>query len=258
MSLLDPVRRIGRPYRHLIIRRRLHAFGVGLGKSGTTSLARIFAHYRVAHEARPRETIEHILAHSSGTLTDTEMVKYLRKRDRDLWLEFEASQILADVVDRLYEAFPAARFILTVRHPRTWLRSTINHEETQRIRPWWRDLANARFGEPTIGDRTFFPLDLGYYTLSGYLSFWARHHRRVLDTIPPTQLLVVETAAISSSLGSIGEFVGVPPETLDLSAAHSRKAAPYSDPLARFDPHAVEEEIRHLCGDLIAELLERT
>lgn len=252
------VRRALRPHHHLVVRRRFVAFCVGAGKTGTTSIARMFSSYRVAHEADAGETIDHVLARANGRSSDRELVEFFAKRDRRLWLEFESSQILGSAIDSLAEAVPDARYILTVREPRSWMRSTLNHLQTQPIRRGWSDYADHRFGtQEGASDGGTTPRLRGY-SIDGYLSYWARHNRTVLDTIPPSRLLVVRTSRISERIGAIAAFVGVPVDTLDAAAAHARRSPAYADPLTGIDPDFIEARVEYWCGDLLDELFTET
>jgi hypothetical protein len=238
----------------LIVRRRFVAFCVGAGKTGTTSIAAMFSNYRAAHEAASDETITQVLAGAGGRTGDRELVEFFAKRDRRLWLELESSQILGSAIGSLAAAVPEAKYILTVREPRSWMRSTVHHLQTQSVRPEWRDYADLRFGtKGGSNDGDTSPRLCGY-SIDGYLSYWARHNRAVLDTIPEARLLVVPTDQISASLGAIAAFVGVPVATLDPSAAHARRSPAYTDPLARIDPDFIDARIEHWCGDLLGEL----
>lgn len=252
MNPLRRVRRALRPYDHLVVRRRFLAFGVGTGKTGTTSIATMFGRYRAAHEAEAQLTIERVLARARGELSDRQLVQHLQRRDRRLWLELESSQILGTAIDALWSAFPDAKYLLTVREPRAWLSSTVNHLRTQRVQPWWQDFADHRFGtaDRDVGDRA--------YSVDGLLAHWAHHNRNVLETIPARQLLVIHTDRIGQSAAQIAAFVGVPEETLDVSAAHARRSAAYTDPLAAIDQDDLETRIEHWCRDVVAEVLAAT
>jgi hypothetical protein len=85
--------------RDTVQRRRFVGFGLGTPKSGTTSLASLFAqNYRAEHEAEWVDTIETLYAVYRGTMDHAAYGQELVRRDRRLWLEFigydEAVEIL--------------------------------------------------------------------------------------------------------------------------------------------------------------------
>jgi hypothetical protein len=66
---------------------------VSLGKSGTHSVAGIFRHYRTAHEAQSDDVIHYIIKNARSASLEKQ-ARYVRRRDRYLWLELESSHIL--------------------------------------------------------------------------------------------------------------------------------------------------------------------
>lgn len=242
-----------RVMRPLVVRRRFHAFGVGAGKSGTTSLARVLrSEYRAAHEAGADDLIRHIRLRSAGKLTDREWRRYVARRDRRLWLEMESSQLLAEIIDVLVERFPEARFVLTIRHPYPWLVSAVTHELTQPIDEewrWWADYRYGRIDRDRLEERSL--TERGLYNLDAYLDFWVRHNQRVLDTVPSSRLLVIRTDSLSARLPDLARFLGVPPETLDHSASHEGRSRQAADVLSELDPDYVARQIRERCGPLL-------
>jgi len=120
--------------------RRFHVFGVGLPKSGTHSIARLFGiRYRSDHEPRAPMTNVMLVRWIEGSLTDGAFADFLRARDVRLNLEMEANHPLHHCTPLLVDLFPEARFILTIRDCYSWPNSEINQQlELRDSFPWGR------------------------------------------------------------------------------------------------------------------------
>src|ERR1043166_1722999 len=84
--------------------RRFHAYCVGTPRSGTESMAGLFAkNYRAKNEPGARSLIYSILDWSRDGRggEDLPLRDYMQTRDRRLWLEFEANHLLYYVIDNL-------------------------------------------------------------------------------------------------------------------------------------------------------------
>lgn len=253
----------------LIRRRRFHAYSLGGPKTGTTSIALLFEkRFRAAHEPLHAGTMEHVLGALTGAKGRDELVRYLRWRDRELYLEMESSHPTAVFVELLVELFPQSKFILTVREPRSWLDSIINQQLNGRRQ-------RARMTSP--GPRAaFFPAlheivcraghfpfasgesvleEHGLYPLDGYLSWWAEHNRRVLEAVPRERLLVLRTESLSSEVDRIADFLGVPAAELNLSRQHSNQAAQRFGLVDRIDAELLAQKVEYHCAS-VYELMD--
>ena len=244
MSAFDLLRHYARPYRSALLpawtrlqRNRLwqrihelrrpflrdrttHAFSVGLPKTGTTSIARMVT----GHSAHEPET--HILLslhdqHAQGRMTVSEQARVLRARDTLLWLDVESNHLLGLVIEGLVAAFPDARYVLTVREPRSWLESQINQQDEKgHIEPF-KTAWQRMYGDvsPTVQDARL--LEKGLYGVGGYLSYWSRQNRRVLRAVPADNLMVVWTQEITDRADQIIQFLGA--EGVDRERTHSNR-----------------------------------
>ncbi len=234
-------------------RRAFHAYCAGMAKSGTHSIAGIFGGHRAAHEPEAAELIDRVLAVAAGRGDDADLRRYVRQADRRLRLEMSSSQLNYFVIDHLVEEFPRARFILTVREPRSWLESMINQQLGRPCPERWRRLRDLRLGAPGGHPEAEQPLaELGLYTLEGYLSYWAAHNRGIVRRVPRDRLLVVDTREIEAAIPRMAEFVGVPAATLDAGAAHAFKTKKRYDVLKRMDRGYIERMLDEHCGALRA------
>ena len=236
--------------------RRFRLFGVGLAKSGTHSLAGVFARdYRSAHEPEAKAQVELTCDVIEGKADAADLRRYLRDREDRLRLEVNAAGWNGLVVEELVDLADDTRFVVTVREPRSWLDSLVNHlkvgqapEHFLRLRRLIYDTGGPHPpGEAVLAEHGFYPLD-------GYLGDWARRHQRILDAVPAERLLVVRTEEIGARLGELAAFVGVDPETLDPEQAHGFKARAKFGLIDEIDQDHLNERIDTLCGPVLARL----
>jgi hypothetical protein len=235
---------------------RFRLFGVGLAKSGTHSLAGVFARdHRSAHEPEAKAQVELTCDVLEGRADPSELRRYLRDREDRLRLEVNAAGWNGLVVEELVDLAPDTRFVLTVREPRSWLDSLVNHLKVGQAPPHFVRLRSLIYDtgrphppeEAVLAEHGFFPLD-------GYLGDWARRHQRILDAVPPERLLVVRTEDIGPRLADLAAFVDVPVETLDEAQAHGFKARAKFGLLDEIDPAHLQPRIDELCGPVLARL----
>ena len=240
------------------IHRQMRVFCIGTPKSGTTSIARIFAEgYRWDHEPDVRTNCRVLNRHYKDRISDEEYLRFLRRRDRQFWLDVESNCFLGYRPDLLLEAFPEARFILPIRDPRSWLHSMLNAHVQFPPEPGtgFRDFHEVFFpddGVPHRPDEA--PLaERGLYPIRRYLDYWLRHNRTILETIPAKQLLLLRTESISESLDSIASFLGVPEDTLGVKTTHANRTKGAESLLDLLDARTVEAETDRVRTELLAD-----
>jgi hypothetical protein len=242
--------------------RKRHIFGVGLPKAGTESIARLFGgRLRSAHEPRYQETIAFACAFESGQLSHDNLRTLLIERDRELRLDCEASHVVARFTPFLVEVFPKATFILTIREPLSWLDSAINqciNLPTTNANPGflpWLQLRELNYGPiPTSRPDAERPLDdFGLHSLDGMLTYWKRHVKTVIDSVPASRLLVLRVEDLSNSIGSIARHVGLPERMLAVEKHHTHKAPMRHHVLARIPPDYLHEKVLFNCGGLAGQ-----
>ncbi|HYG67897.1 MAG TPA: exostosin family protein, partial [Anaeromyxobacteraceae bacterium] len=165
--------------------RRLHVYGVGAPKSGTHSVANLFAPaYRSEHEPHSALTIVHLLRLFEGRYSEAAVERLLRARDRWMGLDVEAAHYMHHVVGELVRVFPEARFVLTIRDPYTWLTSAVNqsihnYRNPHPARAVWLALSDYRYGRYGF---TYSPEEAalrahkGVYPIGSYLDYWTAHN----------------------------------------------------------------------------------
>jgi hypothetical protein len=240
-----------RPY---VRPRRFHAFGIGMPKTGTHSLAGVFINYRAEHELAMEQFIQIIMARANGEISVAAARKRVRQLDRRLWLELNASWTNYLVLDLLIDEFPQAKFVLTIRDCYSWLDSMFNqllgreHSEYRtQFHRWYAESLSPgthESGDRVLAERGLWPLDL-------WLRGWHLHNSRMLDLVPSDRLFVVRTQDIRQEIPRMAEFMGVPPETLDAGRSHAYKADAKFKLLSELDADYLHERVQARCGDLM-------
>jgi len=239
--------------------RELQAFGVGLPKTGTVSLANLLsANYRASHEPETwilTHVLKSAMLSSDRKMTLHERIAVLKARDQVLNLMFESNFVLGLLIDTLYAAFPTARYILTVRNCYTWIDSEINQQYVTGHRQPWSFLADYRYGAQRNYQKEDICLEqYNLYPVSEYFSYWAGHIKKVIATIPATQLLVVRTEDLSRRTGEIADFLGVSHYSMSVEQAHSHERR--HKPLNIFDlvgEGYLESQASFYCKDIMNE-----
>ena len=234
--------------------RRFHAYCIGTAKSGTHSIAALFSErYRVAHEPGYQEVIETIIKASSGAMSQSQLVEFVRSRDSRFRLELECSHPLFHFLDVLLSEFKQARFILTIRDCYSWLDSQINSQLSYIEEKHWQDFGEFKYGGETTRHAKEEQILARFrlYTLDGYLSAWADHNNKVLTAVPQERLLVLRTQEIANHLPKIADFLDIPLRHLKPQRAHSFKGVRKIDLLSQIDEHYIEEEVNKHCRTLM-------
>jgi len=229
--------------------RRFHVYCVGSAKSGTHSIASIFAqNYASSHEPEHSSLIQAILARAAGELSDRRLSALLADRDERLRLEMDSSQLNGSVIAHLAALFPASRFILTIRDVYSFVNSAIDHHMARAGGSEnWRRMNQHKFGgfPHTPHDRIL--EEKGLYPLNGYLAYWSRHNQCVLRAVSPDRLLIVRTNEIGQSMERIAGFAGVDIQTLDRTSSHAYPAVQKLNVLATLDRAYVEDRVHDHC-----------
>jgi len=212
--------------------RLFQAYGVGLHRSGTLSLSRIFGNYRSAHEFQMAEVREAMRGAKAGSVTPAQVERLVARRDAAGWLEMDSSGLNYWFLGVLARRFPEAKFVFTVRDCYSWcdsmLDQMLNHGDERfpggRISP----SALLRRPGPVLGV---------------LLTQWAQNEA-ILRRCPPRRSLVLRVDDLSSSLGRLAGFIGVDPRTLRPECAHSNRSARKHRILRRARPSLLADVFR--------------
>jgi len=218
-------------------------------------MAGLFEGYRSVHH--PDQTVRFRLAtqYLTGEAEDAAAERVLRRRDRLMRLEMESSTLAGILIEPLSKACPKKKFILTIRDVYSWCDSWIDHNinaPPSNSSPWAAlDRIRLRVDdvEPTRFDASL--TERGLPPLACYFRLWADHNARVLDVVPPTRLLVIETSQILAKTGELAAWAGVPPETLRTERGWLFSTARKHHMLATLDRSYVQDTANRICGRLM-------
>lgn len=241
---------------------RKHLYCVGLPKTGTHSVAGLFkSSFHAAHEPRYRQLIEPLRAKSVDELECDQFHRLMVERRFRLWLDLESCHVLGQFAPRLAALFPDAKFIMTVREPKSWLDSMIDdqffHLDDRGYRPWW-PIYDCYFGaRPQVFEDCEAELQsANLYALRSYLRYYRRTQERILDAIPQHRLLVVETRQLADRSDEIAKFSGVSLGALDVGKSHSYQRPQKSGILSRMDATFVQNCVDEEAGDIKSQLAD--
>lgn len=233
----------------------MEIYGVGTGKSGTTTLARMFAKsFRAAHEADLGSLLRMAAEATEGRHDPAALRAALRARREELQLEVDVAAAFNPMVAYLVEEFPTASFIVTIRHCLEWLESRIDQRAKMRGEGW-STVGELRAAELRVyGDTPYGPgeqilEELGLPPVAGLLRRWADANHRVLEAVPAERLLVVRTEDIDDSVERIATFAGCAPTDLVVARANQRVVR--TGALERIDPGVLRDAAERECRDLM-------
>jgi hypothetical protein len=213
--------------------------------------------YRAEHEPGMPEIVPAIEAKIGGRLDDASAMTFVRDHDRQLRLEFESSHPMATFAPFLVEAFPEAKFVVTIRDCYSWLDSMIDQHLSSFSDPnlpeYWTRLNELYHGSrgTAAASGEGHLRSLGLYSLEGYLAYWGDHYARVFQAIPPDRLLTVRTDRMSREVDLIAEFAGIEPETLDVERRHAHRSSKKHRLVEALNQDRLEHVVDMCCRDIM-------
>lgn len=243
-------------YKQLIYNRKTRLYCVGAAKTGTHSIESMFNNMiRSGHEPDDQEVIDKIIKLSMGQISEKSMISYIRKRDNKLCLDVDSSQLNFYFISYIIKEFTDALFLLTIRDCYSWLDSFINHSLSRSTSKNWIKFRDFRFQADLFShppEEQVLKLK-GLYTLDGYLSYWAYHNNKVLDSILSDRLMVVRTNEITSKALNIANFAGLPKESVQTQKTHSYKNPQKYNILQEVPEDYLEAKVSKHCEPLMAK-----
>jgi len=236
--------------------RRVQLYGVGIGKSGTHSIAKMFSHrVRVRHEPQAPQLIDKVIDWRSGRISEQEMTRWLRARDRELALEVDASGINFQILDLLLREFPNARFVLSIRDCYSWTNSRMNGDLHPPTSGAWFKWAKFVYGNgPFVhAPEEQFLKNKGLHPLDTYFSSWAARNSRVLAMVPPERLFVVRTDQIQARAFDLADFAGLPHRVIRLHRTHEFRNPRKFPILREIDRAFLERKVEQHCRPLMTQ-----
>jgi hypothetical protein len=238
--------------------RRRRVFALGTPKSGTTSIAGMFASQcRAAHEPHRPATVAAMHDHFVGKISDGQMREKYRERDKQLLLDIESNCFLAYRPDLLHSVFPDAKYLVIIRHPVQWLDSILDNNinfprtKTATMTQWHNVLFSTRNESTSKQDDLL--IERGLYPVDCYLAYWARTYERCLHSLRNARVLVVGTCQITRRMQEIGDFVGLDLSSVNPRNSHRNTTLVKHNVLAEFDKEFIENSVNKNCGALISQ-----
>jgi hypothetical protein len=233
--------------------RRGRLYCVGLGKTGTHSVAAMFSRtVRARHEAGALELMEKILARWLGQISESEFIAWLHQRDRSMALEVDSSTLNFEILDDLLREFDDARFVLTIRDCYSWCNSLINHGAVHRhkVHPLWRQMRRFENRFHHAPEEQILQ-DHGFLSLESYFYQWTSHNQTVLDKVPAERLLLVRTDELQKRAFEIAGFGGLPRRAVRVERTHEFQNHHRLDLLRQIDPRFIEAKAQTHCSRLM-------
>ena len=236
---------------HTHIGPTVKAFCVGQAKSGTASLYGLLAKsYRAGHEPERAQILEMIRRESRGEVEEAAFVEYLIRRDQRLNLEYDIAWANQFLLRHMVVAFPAARFVVLVRDPYSWLQSIVGHlisreipSDVRSFLDWW--FKPERYPH-TRHDRA---LQMsGTYSIAALLNAWNQHIDSCTKVVPRERRLFLRTHELDRSHSHLAEFLQIPPESLDARQGHLNQSSWAGKLPSIVDGAYLSDMIGTICG----------
>lgn len=229
-------------------RRSFQCICLGAAKTGTTSFAAMFdRQYRSAHEPDPAALTDAVAKVLAGDCVESDVVHWLQVRDRRLNLEVEASHPLGYLAPWLPQAFPDARFVITLREPLSWLKSRLNFHYYKSPPEWqrYRELIWSRWHQSFSTQEAALE-KLGLYSLDAYLAQYAEQYRILFRHLPEDRRLLINTGTLDSSAVLIAEFLGISPA--GIRTRHANAFVTEASIIDQLPADFVAEKVHSHCG----------
>ncbi|MGZ0656207.1 sulfotransferase [Coraliomargarita sp. W4R53] len=172
---------------------------------------------------------------------------FLIQRTNSLHLDYESSGFLTTEAPTLARIYPNLKFILTIREPESWLRSIINHILNNRARlgyHYWEPILQIYFGKSEFSQEENLLKERSLYPLKAMLDYWKSSNQEVIDRVPASRLLIIETAKLSSSVERLEHFMGWEAGCLNRKTLQFHKSKAQSNLLDDIDRDYIESILK--------------
>lgn len=238
---------------------RFHAYGVGLPKTGTTSLATMMANYRTGHEAWLDFLAAPAVARIRGEIDDEAFWQVAHKRFVPLRAEMDCVTCHHLYVDVLRETYPKAKFVVTYRDVRSWANSMLGMVMFRRRTPL--DLRGYRSWYRSYGEwisEGMFSLDPAderddTAVLPALMRSWASYMRSMPAVLPPERTIWIKTSELTARVPDLAEFLRIPVETIAWDNVHSNQSPATLDRFTIADREVIDHAYAEHCADIMAE-----
>ena len=208
----------------------MHLINLSLPKTGSSSIAKIFARYRARHEFAHLSTMQRVIGWCDAFISDTDIDSLLLYRQAQEKMDVDSCTCLHLVSSRLPTLFPDARFILCVRDFPSWMVSwvaTLHNFGVEQLErgidtPWSNYCRHVMPGQSLENFIRLKKIGSIAPDIAPQLAdYWCNSILNVLQHIPADRLLVLRLHDLSTSLGRIASFAGVEEKMLYQEYRHS-------------------------------------
>lgn len=238
---------------------RFHAYGVGLPKTGTTSLSAMLTNYRSGHETWLDFLAEPAVARVRGAIDDEIFWETVRNRFVPLRAEMDCVTCHHLYVDVLQEKYPKAKFVVTYRDVRSWANSLLDLIMLRRRTPldqridrnWYRSYGDW-ISEGTL---SLDPADDTDDTavLPALMRSWATYMRVMPHALPAERTMWIKTSELTARVPDLAEFLRIPKDTIVMDKVHSNRTLASFDRFTRVDLDMVDSVYAEHCAAIMAE-----
>lgn len=239
-----PIQRI----RNLFRDRKCHVYCVGAAKTGTTSISHVYSQcMRAAHEPEVTQTTNLVVEFLQNNISESTVRKELQQRDKRLFLELESSHPLGYLAPFLTDIYPEARFVVTVREPKSWLKSRLNYHHYKSPPEWkkYRDYIWSRHFNGFAKEEKILE-EHGLFSLEAYLKQYAEQYEILFSKIPSDKYIIIKTSEIDEKIPAITKFIGIGDK--NLSPVWTNKLEKEKDILSLLESDFVSEKISQHCA----------
>ncbi len=239
-------------------RRSFHAFNVSLAKTGTRSVAGIFARYRSLHEYLLPDTIRAVVDREHGSRNEARFREFVHWRDGLAQLDMDSSSCNCYFADALAQEFHDVKLLLVIRDCFSWIDSLLNMVlfagplMAPRTEGYMRRFLGSRYDRELVHR----PADLKRalpQMIDHGLRHWGDTNRFVLRHLPASRSLIVRTHDLNRSLPALAAFADAPVNTLRSDLVRLNGAQHRYHLLREVDPRVLIDGFEQHCHDLMRE-----
>ena len=240
----------------------MQLYVVGMGKTGTTSLAAAFGAYRSGHEVDATRMKRLAARARAGDLEPSRARWELRRRDLRFRLEVDSAHFLTPFVPQLADLYPRAHFVVLIRDCFSWVDSLLEH--WSRLATRITDTHGHRFESADLDEvpnvvKTWASVEgqlLRGQSNAGLavalLRAWATTYTRLLDEVPEERTLILRTDDIDTAAQRLAALCRVDAGTLRLD--ERRNVGPHRAGVLDGVPVAVAlREAERWCAPLMEQ-----
>jgi hypothetical protein len=191
-------------------KKNTHVFGLGIFKSGTTSLANWFYKCNWYHEPEKQIIFDLIKENNQEKIKS-----YVLDKDKRLALDIDVSGYNMFILTYLIDLFPDAKFILIKRNLEDNFNSIIaainSNDRRAEIAKFFFGKPNVNIPKQEINMLKIYPM---YWPIELIVSKMYTMNENVLKLVPKDRLLILNIDDGPKNISKISKFIDIPKELL--------------------------------------------